>query len=192
MLVIDADETTIVLNKLHPQERRNFTLAHELGHYFLHRHESSKFVDLSEDLSGQHDSEIEQQANAFAAAVLLPSRPLSLMLSYRYNFYRIAKTVQASYECLKWRLVSFLMQKHSLSRSDSIALVGDYIFASKIRQPASSNFFRFLFPGAALYAVSNGYLIEVSRDDGSPIDYHELKPTQNNDDPADFYATYGI
>src|SRR5690554_6662521 len=41
MLIIDQYEKTIVYNKNQSNERRNFTIAHELGHYFLHRDKHS-------------------------------------------------------------------------------------------------------------------------------------------------------
>ncbi|MEJ8303253.1 XRE family transcriptional regulator [Saccharibacillus sacchari] len=58
--------------------RRNFDLAHELGHLLLHNQ-----IDMSELNKAKHQS-IEQEANEFAAAFLLPAHEFaSDLLSIR-------------------------------------------------------------------------------------------------------------
>ena len=58
--------------------RRRFTIAHELGHWQLHRHDGggvycrSSVVEPDEKASGPI-AEPEEEANAFAAAVLMPA-----------------------------------------------------------------------------------------------------------------------
>lgn len=47
--------------------RRNFDAAHELGHIILHKH-----IEKLEELSSEEQRELEEQANSFAAAFLLP------------------------------------------------------------------------------------------------------------------------
>lgn len=47
--------------------RRNFDAAHELGHIILHNH-----LEKIEDLSSEEQRKLEEQANSFAAAFLLP------------------------------------------------------------------------------------------------------------------------
>ena len=52
--------------------RIRFTIAHEVGHYFLHRH---RFPDgkrcTSDDIIGR-DGDVEREADTFAAALLMP------------------------------------------------------------------------------------------------------------------------
>ena len=47
--------------------RRNFDAAHELGHIILHKH-----IEKLEELSSEEQRKLEEQANSFAAAFLLP------------------------------------------------------------------------------------------------------------------------
>jgi hypothetical protein len=58
--------------------RQRFGVAHELGHWELHRHRSNVFLCSSQDLNDwkehQTDTNLEQEANEFAAALLLPER----------------------------------------------------------------------------------------------------------------------
>lgn len=55
--------------------RINFTLAHEFGHYLIHRHQYPDGLQCSAEDMSKWDSEygqIEQQANEFAATLLMP------------------------------------------------------------------------------------------------------------------------
>jgi hypothetical protein len=60
--------------------RRRFTIAHELGHWELHRHGGhgvycrSSTVDVDDSPAAVAAPEPEEEANAFAAAVLMPAR----------------------------------------------------------------------------------------------------------------------
>lgn len=66
---------TITVNALHHPKRQRFTLAHELGHYFLHRNRAISFVDEALYRSTHMDS-MEYEANNFAGALLMPKKPL--------------------------------------------------------------------------------------------------------------------
>ena len=65
----------IAVNSLHHPRRQKFTLAHELGHYFLHRHNHNKFMDKTLFRNGQTSS-LEIEANAFASELLMPEDAL--------------------------------------------------------------------------------------------------------------------
>jgi Zn-dependent peptidase ImmA (M78 family) len=81
-LFVDGDTKIIGVNKSHPKTRRRFTIAHELGHYFLHTHDhGSPHVDKQSNVSSTHfrdDSSSEGinaqeiEANLFAAELLMP------------------------------------------------------------------------------------------------------------------------
>lgn len=71
-------EKTIVVNLRHPPARRRFTIAHEIGHYQLHRRSEDipVFIDRAvyhrkESVAGI-DHLMEMQANAYAAGLLMP------------------------------------------------------------------------------------------------------------------------
>jgi hypothetical protein len=62
-------------NRLSSKGRINFTLAHELGHYLLHRLAYPEGIRCGEEDMVQWDSEfgkIEHQANVFSANLLMP------------------------------------------------------------------------------------------------------------------------
>ncbi len=78
-IVISAeDEFTIFVPDDESETRKRFTIAHELGHYFLHyiakedinpdlTYQADRYVD-SQEMSGR----VEWEANWFAAALLMP------------------------------------------------------------------------------------------------------------------------
>ncbi|MEC4041899.1 ImmA/IrrE family metallo-endopeptidase [Myroides odoratimimus] len=81
VLIIDKenDKATIGINPIKNNyvPRKNFTLAHELGHFVLHNDLSNTFVDKiffrkkSEGYTTKEEK-IEKEANHFAASILMP------------------------------------------------------------------------------------------------------------------------
>lgn len=79
MLVIKDGRTAIGLNENHHPNRQRFTLAHELGHFLLHRNVSNIFIDAStiffrDGMSSDGSKTQEIDANAFAAELLMPEK----------------------------------------------------------------------------------------------------------------------
>lgn len=62
-------------NSVTSQGRKNFTIAHELGHYLVHRKKYPKGIKCKRDDIDRWDSEyskVEREANQFAASLLMP------------------------------------------------------------------------------------------------------------------------
>lgn len=82
VLVEKDNAFTIGLNMNHSEKRQRFTIAHELGHYFLQHQRQGIFVDESpmkqnlilfrDSFSSTGENAQEREANAFAAALLMP------------------------------------------------------------------------------------------------------------------------
>lgn len=90
------------------QGRRRFTIAHELGHWYLHMDVDSEQVEQfcrPSDLNTK--AHIEGQANAFAAALLMPSTLLKEQAhTCRMNIPLLAKRFDVSVPAMRVRLVS--------------------------------------------------------------------------------------
>jgi Zn-dependent peptidase ImmA (M78 family) len=79
LLQIQNGVGTIGYNQDEQKVRRRFTIAHELGHFELHKDKSDLFVDkqfvyrsiYSND--SPEKQQMEQEANYFASAILMPS-----------------------------------------------------------------------------------------------------------------------
>ncbi|HEV7893625.1 MAG TPA: ImmA/IrrE family metallo-endopeptidase [Pyrinomonadaceae bacterium] len=76
VLIIKGKQVGAMVNMSHPEVRIRFTLAHELGHYLLHRRKKNLFVDefavmYRSSMPGGIDP-LEVEANIFAAELLMP------------------------------------------------------------------------------------------------------------------------
>ncbi len=63
---------TIKINKSHNVKRQRFTVAHELGHYMMHRNKSATFTD-NIFFRAESKEGIEYRANEFASKLLMPA-----------------------------------------------------------------------------------------------------------------------
>jgi len=74
--LVDIKKNIIFINKADTDTRKAFTVAHELGHIKLHSSELKKNPDLGilyrRPLGEKDSDEKEQEANFFAASLLVP------------------------------------------------------------------------------------------------------------------------
>ncbi|MBS1511075.1 MAG: ImmA/IrrE family metallo-endopeptidase [Bacteroidetes bacterium] len=79
LLAIKDGKGTIGYNITDASVRRRFTIAHELGHYELHKEKSDLFVDQQFIYRRQNSplsfelKEMENEANYFASCILMPT-----------------------------------------------------------------------------------------------------------------------
>lgn len=107
-------------NKSHHPNRRRFTIAHEIGHFLLHRgkvvhldEESASFtVDFRNNKSSKGEDDNEKEANLFAAELLMPAKFLRQELDgKRMDLFangdvlqRLANKYKVSLQALTFRL----------------------------------------------------------------------------------------
>jgi Zn-dependent peptidase ImmA (M78 family) len=94
-IVKNGNKTLIVINALDSEIRQRFTLAHELGHFFLHKNKDV-YVDRAINLNVSfikyrrktkvYDPE-EAEANAFAAELLMPKKLISKDFMRLYSVF---------------------------------------------------------------------------------------------------------
>ncbi len=73
----DGESFEIVVSQQQPKNRRNFTVAHELGHLFLHmgyKIDPDKWSNQQNTYYRKGNSIEEYEANEFAAALLMPKK----------------------------------------------------------------------------------------------------------------------
>jgi Zn-dependent peptidase ImmA (M78 family) len=82
----EIDKFIIIINSTKAKTRQYFTIAHELGHFYLHKDLIKKdegFIDGENTLDNSAilfrddqatSNEIEREANRFAAALIMPER----------------------------------------------------------------------------------------------------------------------
>lgn len=108
----NASEWGIIYNKaITSKGRINFTLAHELGHYLLHRRLSPEGIRCSSRDMGDWRSEhgqIEAQANRFASFLLMPLDDFRQQISGQKIDMELMRRLSDRYEVsitaaiLKW------------------------------------------------------------------------------------------
>lgn len=117
MLVVKDGHGIIGVNANHHPHRRRFSLAHEIGHYLLHREQARVFVDAApvffrDDTSSAGTKRQEVEANAFAAELLIPAAALRERVEHQtvdlYDdaaVHRLARAFGVSAQALTIKLV---------------------------------------------------------------------------------------
>lgn len=123
LLVIKNGKATIGFNPEHHDVRTRFTIAHELGHYELQHERGGVFIDGKKHFSvffrDQNSSTgemlQEREANAFAAALLMPEHLLleeikkySITLTEEDDaaIAKLAKKFQVSRQAMLFRITN--------------------------------------------------------------------------------------
>ena len=114
------NEWGIFYNDKARPERQRFTLAHELGHFVLHRQIHAKFNCDKESIYTGADTlkQIEREADEFASNLLMPGDLLRQRITgKRIDFYllgELAKEFGVSLEAMCIRLIKFTEQRAML------------------------------------------------------------------------------
>lgn len=103
----DPASKTIYINSEDPSTRQMFTIAHELGHFEL-KHEPEQFDVLYRFATPIDKNPIEQEANTFAANLLVPEEMLKKVREkYKLttnDFIALANIFGVSPEVMRYRL----------------------------------------------------------------------------------------
>ncbi len=105
-IYIENNKFSIMVNDYHSNNRKRFTIAHELGHYLLHYDEILKaaIVDNSLYRSDRLSTRIDVEANRFAAKLLMPMDLIEKIKQEKNNLNYISSELQVSREALCIRL----------------------------------------------------------------------------------------
>ena len=103
----------ILAEQSEPPYRKRFTIAHELGHHFLHLKSDGEVVDQEVDLlreAGTGDPGVprtrqEVEANQFAAALLMPAELVKQEWTKYRSIEGMARRFQVSQQAMGIRIV---------------------------------------------------------------------------------------
>lgn len=102
----------IGVNDTESHVRQRFTIAHELGHFFLHPAKDA-FVDYRDNQHGGIRSSKEREANMFAASFLIPRESLISEVKkisskgiFDTEIESLAKKYDVSKESMNYRLLN--------------------------------------------------------------------------------------
>jgi Zn-dependent peptidase ImmA (M78 family) len=101
-------KVTIYYNPNHHENRRRFTIAHELGHYILgHLNENQKlYRDFTNDFQTNTYNPKEVEANKIAARILMPEDKIRFLIFEKgiTSIKKLAKIMKVSEVAMKYRL----------------------------------------------------------------------------------------
>ncbi|MCC6290863.1 ImmA/IrrE family metallo-endopeptidase [Candidatus Nomurabacteria bacterium] len=107
LVTVEQEErefSTIYFNQNHPWCRRRFTIGHEIGHLLMGH--ATQCVDGSNDAS-----ETEQEANAFAAELLIPLKLIKADYKKTPNIPTLAHQYQTSQQTMGIQLIQLRLVK---------------------------------------------------------------------------------
>lgn len=119
-LLRDNGRTIIGINSRNSTKRQRFSIAHELGHWCLHKGkplivDQSVMISKRDDVSSQATDREEIEANQFAAELLMPKqfvadavkRHMRTSAGSREEFVTaLARDFDVSTEAMGWRLIN--------------------------------------------------------------------------------------
>ncbi len=112
----DTNQFSIFINTLKPDTRQQFTIAHELGHYYLHQEiikSEDGLVDFENTLDGNNilyrldgaqSTKVETEANRFAATLIMPRRLIEKAWAELKSVEECAKVFNVSVSAMSIRL----------------------------------------------------------------------------------------
>jgi Zn-dependent peptidase ImmA (M78 family) len=96
---------SIYLNSTIATTRKRFTCAHEIAHYVKHVQEGEfEFIDYRDSLASTGRVAEERYANAFAAALLMPTRHVRRLHAERLDEFDMARHLGVSQAAMVNRL----------------------------------------------------------------------------------------
>lgn len=115
MITKRGSNVMLLINQSDPSYRKRFTIAHELGHHFLHLLTDGEFIDEGADADLFRDIELEDediseakrkeiQANQFAAALLMPAEFARKFYKDTQDILTIARVFNVSESAMAIRL----------------------------------------------------------------------------------------
>jgi Zn-dependent peptidase ImmA (M78 family) len=101
----EQDSKIIYVADDEPANRKSFTVAHELGHYFLHSDKKNDLFYRAQIINlTDENGEQEQEANWFAAALLMPEKQLRHFYSLTKELSELAVIFGVSSTAVYYRL----------------------------------------------------------------------------------------
>ena len=101
----EKNKKIIYINESDSYVRKAFTFAHELGHFYLHKNKPTETFFRSDMQSIEEEHrQVEQEANWFAASILMPKKPLVQLWDFTRDIQELARRCEVSSLALHYRL----------------------------------------------------------------------------------------
>ena len=163
-------------NQLIAPSRINFTLAHEFGHYMLHRDEQVTFECSSENIARITDEvEREAEANAFASQLLMPPHDFRTQINGQNINFELIEHITDRYHV---SLTAAVLQWIKITNKRAVMVVSrdGYILWSRSSEPAfkSGVYFKTVnLPPVPIPELSYAYQRKVTSNNKTEIQHKE-------------------
>ena len=106
------DGYKISVNFFHNRNRQRYTIAHEIGHFILHKEVLDKNESIVDGEAGSRlyrderiSSDLETEANRFAATILMPTELVKRLYDEGHTTpEKMAEKLQVSEDAMKYRM----------------------------------------------------------------------------------------
>lgn len=151
-LLQKGKDVRILINEhLGYEGRKMFTIAHEVGHFYMPHHQAQIYRCFGRDLEAYtRNNEMENEANEFASEFLLPSRELDKYLKHPPNLdiiTEVSATYGTSLTATAVKLVQLTYEKMAVLLSE----------AGEIRWVNRSRTFPYWIPRRQLHEWTYAY-----------------------------------
>lgn len=151
-LVRKGEDTRILINeRLGYEGRKSFTIAHEIGHFYIPHYQARMYRCLGRDIEAYtRSNQMENEANEFAAEFLLPSRELDKFLKHPPNLdtiREVSSTYGTSLTATAVKLVRLTCEKMAVVLSE----------AGEIKWVSRSQAFPYWIPRRQLHEWTYAY-----------------------------------
>lgn len=118
----------LISKKIDYKPRKHFTIAHEIGHFYIPHHQAEMFRCLPKDIqSFRTNKNIENEANEFAAEFLLPAVEVEKYLKHPPDFNlikEISEVYGTSLAATAIKIIELTCEKAAVILSDGGKLSG--------------------------------------------------------------------
>jgi len=183
-ILIKGDTGIISLNSsiTHPG-KKNYIIAHELGHFILHKNITPLFLDTNKTLAEWYKNGVhEQQANEFASELLMPSQLFKDKVAGKKLNTDMIKEIAAYFNVSM--TAAFLKYRHLGSFPVMIIFIED----SFIKWKQASNDFPFSF--LAIDSKVPAWTVAGDFFDGKGLEANPVKVDAVEWFPQDFQIKY--
>lgn len=103
---LDRSSKTIFVSAADKIERKSFSIAHEIGHFKLHKDIETDLFYRSQaaHLLGPEENQIETAANWFAASLLMPEKLVKEFWTIVKDVEKMSKIFGVSQSAMRYRL----------------------------------------------------------------------------------------
>lgn len=118
-----SGKPVIIVNDNDTDERKRFTIAHELGHFLLHslspQHIDKQKVYFRDSVSSTGEDIMEIQANQFAAELLMPINSL------KKDFFKYSNLIEGDNPA---KMIKKLAEKYKVSEQSMSIRISKFIY----------------------------------------------------------------